>query len=104
MTRNLPLTQFTPSRPFIKIGVDYCGIFWTQCEGKTTTEIINGKFLVQFNKRKTHHCSKRLDYQRISGCVTIVQWAKVQNLFSDSVTNFTGTKDQLRMQPKINQL
>lgn len=96
---NLPASRVTPSRPFVKTGVDYCGPFWVhyKVRGKKPHKVYIAVF-VCFSTKAVHlEVVTELTTDAFIGALKrfLSRRGRCQTIYSDNATNFLGARNQL---------
>lgn len=96
---NLPKDRITPSRPFIKTGVDYCGPFWVhyKLRGKRPHKVYIAVFCCFATKAVHMEVVTDLTTDAFIGALKrfVSRRGRCQTIYSDNATNFVGAKNQL---------
>jgi len=98
---NLPEYRVTPSRPFIRSGVDYCGPIHIKSAQHRNAKIIKAYIAIFVCL-----CTKAIHIELVSDLTTeafmnalkrfIARRGKVSHIFSDNGTNFRGASNELK--------
>lgn len=99
---HLPASRVTPSRPFIKSGVDYCGPFWVhyKLRGKRPHKVYIAVFCCFATKAVHLEVVSDLTTDAFIGALKrfLSRRGRCQTIYSDNATNFVGACNQLQLE------